>query len=142
MREIITFDKFLSVWIVLYSIGYILQIFPFNPLILLAISILFFIFALIIIIYNHNKNSNLLYFFLINFIFKIPIFAIVYYRNEPITEYDFIFTFYVIVVYIIYIEIMNDNIYCIYRDMISFIINKNKGRYPQIFYNLKNYKYI
>jgi hypothetical protein len=142
MREIITFDKFLSVWIVLYSIGYILQIFPFNPLILLAISILFFIFTLIIIIYNHNKNSNLLYFFFINFIFKIPLFAIVYYRTENITEFDILFTFYVILVYIIYIEIMNDNIYCIYNDMISFVIDKNKGRFPQIFYNLKKYIHI
>lgn len=139
MQDIITIDKFLSVWIILYSIGYILKIFPYNPLILLAISIAFFIIAVIIIIFYHNKNSNLLYFFIINFIFKIPLFAIVYLRNKNITDYDIIFTISVLIVYIIYIEIMMDDIICIYKDMISFIINKNEGRIPQILNNYKNY---
>jgi hypothetical protein len=134
MRDIITIDKFLSIWIVLYSIGYVLKIFPYNPLILLAMAIAFFIIASIIIIYYHNKNSNLLYFFIINFIFKIPLFALIYFQNKNITEYDIIFTFYIVIFYIIYIEIRGDDIFCIYKDLVLFIINENYGRIPQIFY--------
>lgn len=139
MRDIITIDKFLSLWIVLYSIGYVLRIFPYNPLILLAMAIAFFIIASIIIIYYHNKNSNLLYFFLINFIFKVPLFAIVYLQNKKITDYDIIFTFFIVIFYIIYIEIIGDDILCIYKDLILFIINENYGRIPQIFYNCKKF---
>jgi hypothetical protein len=134
MRDIITIDKFLSIWIVLYSIGYVLKIFPYNPLILLAMAIAFFIIASIIIIYYHNKNSNLLYFFIINFIFKIPLFALIYFQNKNITDYDIIFTFYIVIFYIIYIEIRGDDIFCIYKDLVLFIINENYGRIPQIFY--------
>jgi hypothetical protein len=135
MRGIITIDKFLSVWIVLYSIGYVLKIFPYNPLILLAMAIAFFIFASIIIIYYHNKNSNFLYFFIINFIFKIPLFTLIYFQNKNITDYDIIFTFYIVMFYIIYIEIRGDDIFCIYKDLVLFIINENYGRIPQIFYH-------
>jgi hypothetical protein len=135
MRDIITIDKFLSIWIVLYSIGYVLKIFPYNPLILLAMAIAFFIIASIIIIYYHNKNSNLLYFFIINFIFKIPLFALIYFQNKNITDYDIIFTFYIVMFYIIYIEIRGDDIFCIYKDLVLFIINENYGRIPQIFYH-------
>jgi len=135
MRDIITIDKFLSVWIVLYSIGYVLKIFPYNPLILLAMAIAFFIFASIIIIYYHNKNSNFLYFFIINFIFKIPLFTLIYFQNKNITDYDIIFTFYIVMFYIIYIEIRGDDIFCIYKDLVLFIINENYGRIPQIFYH-------
>jgi hypothetical protein len=135
MQNIITIDKFLSVWIVLYSIGYVLKIFPYNPLILLAMAIAFFIFASIIIIYYHNKNSNFLYFFIINFIFKIPLFTLIYFQNKNITDYDIIFTFYIVMFYIIYIEIRGDDIFCIYKDLVLFIINENYGRIPQIFYH-------
>jgi hypothetical protein len=135
MQDIITIDKFLSVWIVLYSIGYVLKIFPYNPLILLAMAIAFFIFASIIIIYYHNKNSNFLYFFIINFIFKIPLFTLIYFQNKNITDYDIIFTFYIVMFYIIYIEIRGDDIFCIYKDLVLFIINENYGRIPQIFYH-------
>jgi hypothetical protein len=134
MQDIITIDKFLSVWIVLYSIGYVLKIFPYNPLILLAMAIAFFICASIIIIYYHNKNSNFLYFFIINFIFKIPLFTLIYFQNKNITDYDIIFTFYIVMFYIIYIEIRGDDIFCIYKDLVLFIINENYGRIPQIFY--------
>ena len=59
----ITLDKFLSFWIVLYSFGYVLKIFPYNPIILLGVSIVVFVAAVIITLYYHNKNSNLFYYF-------------------------------------------------------------------------------
>jgi len=62
----ITLDKFLSFWIVLYSFGYALKIFPYNPIVLLGVSIIVFAVAVIIALYYHNKNSNLFYYFVIN----------------------------------------------------------------------------
>lgn len=134
MGDIIRLDKFLSFWIILYSIGYIFKIFPYNPIILLSIAIAFFIFAMIIILYYKNEKSLPLYFFIINFI-KLPIFAMIYYQNKKINSYDIIFTIYFIVFYIIYIELVSDNIFCIYYNLINYIINYNNGRtYSHLFY--------
>ena len=120
--DIIRLDKFLSFWIILYSIGYILKIFPYNPIILLSIAIVFFIFAMIIILYYKKGKIFPLYFFIINFI-KLPIFAMIYYQK--INSYDIIFTIYFIVFYIIYIELISDNIFCIYYNLIDYNINYN-----------------
>ena len=122
--DIIRLDKFLSFWIILYSIGYILKIFPYNPIILLSIAIVFFIFAMIIILYYKKGKIFPLYFFIINFI-KLPIFAMIYYQNKKINSYDIIFTIYFIVFYIIYIELISDNIFCIYYNLIDYNINYN-----------------
>lgn len=120
--DIIRLDKFLSFWIILYSIGYILKIFPYNPIILLSIAIVFFIFAMIIILYYKKGKTFPLYFFIINFI-KLPIFAMIYYQK--INSYDIIFTIYFIVFYIIYIELISDNIFCIYYNLIDYNVNYN-----------------
>jgi hypothetical protein len=80
----------------------------------------------------------MLYFFIINFIFKIPLFDIVYLQNKNITYYDIIFTFYIVIFYIIYIDIIGDDIFCIYKDLVLFIINENDGRIQHIFYHDKN----
>jgi hypothetical protein len=122
--DIIRLDKFLSFWIILYSIGYILKIFPYNPIILLSIAIVFFIFAMIIILYYKKGKIFPLYFFIINFI-KLPIFAMIYYQNKKINSYDIIFTIYFIVFYIIYIELISDNIFCIYYNLIDYNVNYN-----------------
>jgi len=71
--KIITVDKLLTSWIIIYSIGYIINIFPYNPILLLYISSLFFIITIIIIIYYYNENTKLLYFVIINVIIKIPL---------------------------------------------------------------------
>ena len=77
MKNNITLDKFLSFWIVLYSLGYVLKIFPYNPIILLTLAILVFVIKVFIVLYYYNKNSNLLYYFIINFFTKIPLFIII-----------------------------------------------------------------
>ena len=61
---------------------------------------------------------------IINFI-KLPIFAMIYYQNKKINSYDIIFTIYFIVFYIIYIELISDNIFCIYYNLIDYNVNYN-----------------
>ena len=99
MKNNITLDKFLSFWIVLYSLGYVLKIFPYNPIILLTLAILVFVIKVFIVLYYYNKNSNLLYYFIINFFTKIPLFIIIYCDNINLTHDDIIFTILMILVY-------------------------------------------
>ena len=60
MKNNITLDKFLSFWIVLYSLGYVLKIFPYNPIILLTLAILVFVIKVFIVLYYYNKKYNLM----------------------------------------------------------------------------------
>jgi len=138
MKGTITLDKFLSFWIVLYSFGYILKIFPYNPIVLLGISIIVFSVAVIIALYYHNKNSNLFYYFVINFLAKIPIFIIIYNNNPEMKHSDIIFSVLIVLIYILYIKAVDDDILCVYRDLFLFIINKEEGREGPLYKYYKN----
>jgi hypothetical protein len=139
MKAEITLDKFLSFWIILYSIGYVLKLFPYNPIILLGFAILVFVIKVIIVLYYYNKNSSLLYYFIINFFTKIPLFIIIYGEGAKLTNDDIIFTFLMVLVYIIYIKAIKEDILCIYRDFLYFIIDKEDGREGPLY---KYYKAI
>ncbi len=131
MNNIISPDRFLSIWIFIYTIAYLLGIVPYNPILLIGIAVTFFIFGLLITIYNLNEKSLLLYYFTINVIGKvIPFFIIV---NNKITNNDVIFTMYFILLYVIYMQIINDDIICVYIDYMLFIIDRDKGREGAIY---------
>ena len=126
MTNIIRVDKFFSIWIFIYTIAYIFKIVPYNPIILICIALTFFVITLFIVIYNLNENSLLYYYIIINTIAKIiPLFIII---NNKITNDDIIFTIYFILLYVIYMQIIKEDIICVYRDYIEFIIDKDKGR--------------
>ena len=126
MVEIIRADKFFSIWIFIYTIAYIFKITPYNPIILISIALTFFVFSLFIIIYYLNEKSLLFYYIMINTIAKIiPLFIII---NNKITNNDIIFTVYFILLYVIYMQIIKEDIICMYSNYIEFIIDKDKGR--------------
>lgn len=126
MTNIITPDKFISIWIFIYTIAYIFKITPYNPIILICFALTFFIITLLIIIYKLNEKSLLFYYIMINTIAKIiPLFIII---NNKITNNDIIFTVYFILLYVIYMQIIKEDIICMYSDYIEFIIDKDKGR--------------
>ena len=126
MTNIITPDKFISIWIFIYTIAYIFKITPYNPIILICFALTFFIITLLIIIYKLNEKSLLFYYIMINTIAKIiPLFIII---NNKITNNDIIFTVYFILLYVIYMQIIKEDIICMYSNYIEFIIDKDKGR--------------
>ena len=132
MNNFISPDRFLSVWIFIYTIAYLLKLVPYNPIILLSIAITFFVFSLFIIINNLNEKSILPYYLIIHFIVKIiPLYFVV---NNKITNNDMIFTIYFVLAYIAYMQIIKDDIICVYRDYVLFIIDSNKGRPDVIYY--------
>lgn len=131
MNNIISPDRFLSIWIFIYTITYLLGIVPYNPILLIGIAIIFFVCGLVITIYSLNDKSLLLYYFTINFIGKvIPFFIII---NNKLTNNDLVFTIYFILLYVIYMQIINDDIICVYRDYMQFIVDRDKGREGAIY---------
>ena len=125
-------DMFISIWIFIYTIAYLLKIAPYNPVILISIALIFFIASLFIIVKNLNERSLLIYYLIINFIGKvIPLFIII---NDKITNNDIIFTVYFILIYVIYMLIMKEDIICVYNEYIEFIIDKDKEREGAIYH--------
>jgi hypothetical protein len=132
MENVITPDRFLSIWIFFYSIAYLLKIVPYNPVILISIALTFFIFSLFIIIPRLNERSLLLYFVTINSLGKIlPLLLII---NNKITNSDIIFTVYFILIYVAYMLVVKDDIYCVYKDYIEFIIDRDRAREGAIYH--------
>jgi hypothetical protein len=133
-ERVITIDRFLSIWIFFYIIAYFLGIFPYNPIILISIALTFFIISLFIIIPRLNERSLLTYYITINTFGKIiPLLFII---NRKITIGDILFTFSFIIIYIIYMLIVNDDIVSVYRDYIEFIINRDKAREGAIYHEI------
>ena len=70
-ERVITVDRFLSIWIFLYTIAYFIGIVPYNPVILISIAASFFIFSLFYIVPRLNERSLFTYYITINTLGKI-----------------------------------------------------------------------
>lgn len=125
MVKYISYEKLLSFWIFLYSIGYINNIFKYNPIILLFIAYMFAIVSSIFIAYKYNKNTQLFYFIVVNTVVKLPFILLIW--DKKITKYDIIFTCLFILAYVIYMKIIDEDIINYYREIITHIINYKEG---------------
>jgi len=134
-KRIITIDKFLSIWVFFYTILYFLGIFPYNPVILISIALSFFVYTLYIIIPRLNERSLLSYYIMINTIGKII--PLVFLINRKITSYDIVFTLLFIIIYIVYMFIMNEDIVFVYTDYIEFIIDRDRASEGAIYHEFK-----
>ena len=123
---------FLSVWIVLYSYLYIAKIFPYNPIILLCIATGFYIINIGNIAYNYNENTLLVYYIIINSLLKLPPLLMVY--RDKINYNDIIFSVIFIIIYVIFMTLIDEDIMCIYKNYTDFIINKNNGIMGELYY--------
>jgi hypothetical protein len=123
MKKVLTIDKFLSIWIFIYTIAYFLKIVPYNPIILISIALIYFIGSLFIIIPRSNERSLLTYYITINVIGKAIPFILIF--NNKITYDDIVFTLYFILAYIIYMQLFEEDIICAYREYVEFIIDRD-----------------
>lgn len=131
-ERVITVDRFLSIWIFIYTILYFLGIVPYNPVILISIALIFFVFSLFIIIPRLNERSLLIYYITINTIGKIiPLFFII---NREITTSDIMFTLSFTLSYVAYMFILNEDIFSVYKDYIEFIIDRDRAREGAIYH--------
>jgi len=132
--RVITVDRFLSIWIFLYTIIYFLGIAPYNPVILISIALTFFVITLFIIVPRLNERSLLTYYITINTLGKIiPLLFII---NRKITTSDIVFTVSFILIYVAYMLIVKDDIVCVYTDYVEFIIDRDRAREGAIYHEI------
>jgi hypothetical protein len=133
-NRVITVDRFLSIWIFLYTIVYLIGIAPYNPVILISIALTFFIISLFIIVPRLNERSLLTYYITINTLGKIiPLLFII---NRKITTSDIGFTVSFILIYVAYMLIVKDDIVCVYTDYVEFIIDRDRAREGAIYHEI------
>ena len=133
-ERVITVDRFLSIWIFLYTLAYLSGIVPYNPVILISIALTFFVISLFVIVPRLNERSLLTYYVSINTLFKI--FPLLFIINRKITVSDIIFTVYFVLAYVVYMIIVKDDVVCIYTDYIEFIINRDRAREGAIYHEI------
>jgi len=139
--------NFLSLWIVIYSYVYILNIMPYNPLILLYIAIGFYVINIFNILskVDNYENSLILYYTIGNILLKAPPYLIIInMKKNNIAIEDIIFSIVFIIIYVIYMNALKIDIYELYKLYTDFIIDKNKGIQDEFYcYNSKiNYNYF
>ena len=54
------------------------------------------------------------------------------------THKDIIFSILITLIYILYIKVIDDDILCVYKDLLLFIINKEDGREGPLYKYYKN----
>ena len=133
-QRVITVDRFLSVWIFIYTIAYLLGIVSYNPVILISIALTYFTLSLFIIIPRLNERSLLTYYITINTLGKII--PLVFIINNKITNGDIIFTVFFVLTYVAYMLIVKDDIVCVYRDYVEFIIDRDRAREGAIYHEI------
>lgn len=133
-QRVITVDRFFSVWIFIYTIAYLLGIVSYNPVILISIALTYFTLSLFIIVPRLNERSLLTYYITINTLGKII--PLVFIINNKITNSDIIFTVFFILTYVAYMLIVKDDIVCVYRDYVEFIIDRDRAREGAIYHEI------
>jgi len=126
---------FISIWIVIYSYLYIFRIFPYNPVILLNIVIMITIINIINILNNYNENTLLYYFIITNTLLKLPPLLMIY--KDKIINSDIIFSVIFVMIYIIFMKIIDVDIITVYKNYNEFILNKNNGKMSEIYYYIE-----
>ena len=126
MQDIISSDRLLSVWIFMYFLVYFFKFAPFNPIILLYIAYTYGVLASFYIsFYTHNYHGLIL-FVLVNTTFKtIPIMLV---QHKTICLQDIMFTCFFVVTYVVYMQLIGDDIICLYKDLAMFYVDPMMGR--------------
>ena len=132
------FSYWLFIWFILYYYKYVKS----SPLLILIYAYILTLGSVLYLLENKISKYNLIKYLIINSSIKlIPILLIIKFPLI-ITKNDFSMTFYLLLIYILIMIILNKNPYIYYKNSInSYITNNNKTLlsylYDQIF-NIKN----
>ena len=126
MNGLISPDKLLSVWIIVYFILYKLKLVKYNPIILFYTALIFVIIGSFYILIYGKISKRFLMFVILNILIKVIPIIILY--KDKIQSRDISFTFIFLIVYILYLTIRNEDVINLYRDIIINIIDNKTGR--------------
>ena len=113
-------DLLLSNWIFVWFVLYSLYIIPCSPKLIILAGFGIIIFM---IIYLYKKNAsryNLLKFTILNILMKAVPLIILY--NVPITKNDFYFSITIFIIYMLWLDVNDTNIFEVYSKLMNYYI--------------------
>jgi hypothetical protein len=125
-----------SYWIFIWFLLYYFKFTKYNPLLTLIIGYIITIGELIYLISQKTNKYNLIKFTVINIIIKVIPILLIY--NHKITFKEFVINFYIFLIYIITMAIMNINPTDIYKKVLNTYI-QDDNKYQSVFSKFYDY---
>lgn len=125
-----------SYWIFIWFLLYYFKFTKYNPLLTLIVGYIITIGELIYLISQKTNKYNLIKFTVINIIIKVIPILLIY--NHKITFKEFVINFYIFLIYIITMAIMNINPTDIYRKVLNTYI-QDDNKYQSVFSKFYDY---
>jgi hypothetical protein len=125
-----------SYWIFIWFLLYYFKFTKYNPLLTLIVGYIITVGELIYLILQKTNKYNLIKFTVINIIIKVIPILLIY--NHKITFKEFVINFYIFLIYIITMAIMNINPTDIYRKVLNTYI-QDDNKYQSVFSKFYDY---
>lgn len=125
-----------SYWIFIWFLLYYFKFTKYNPLLTLIIGYIITVGELIYLISQKTNKYNLIKFTVINIIIKVIPILLIY--NHKITFKEFVINFYIFLIYIITMAIMNINPTDIYKKVLNTYI-QDDNKYQSVFSKFYDY---
>ena len=127
------FSNWIFVWFILFE----LNIIKYNPFIVILLGTILVLLSNVYLIYIQTSLYNIIKLFIINFIFKfIPLFIMIYYKQNTISYHDILFTIILCNMYLIVLYMLNTNVYAIYfRLSDNLMFDKHNGSFLSKIYD-------
>lgn len=125
-----------SYWIFIWFLLYYFKFTKYNPLLTLIVGYIITVGELIYLISQKTNKYNLIKFTIINVIIKVIPILLIY--NHKITFKEFVVNFYIFLIYIITMAIMNINPANIYRKVLNTYI-QDDNKYQSVFSKFYDY---
>jgi hypothetical protein len=125
-----------SYWIFIWFLLYYFKFTKYNPLLTLIVGYIITVGELIYLISQKTNKYNLIKFTVINIIIKVIPILLIY--NHKITFKEFVVNFYIFLIYIITMAIMNINPANIYRKVLNTYI-QDDNKYQSVFSKFYDY---
>lgn len=130
------FSYWIFVWFLLYYFGIVKN----NPLFILIVGYILTLGELIYMIFHKISRYNFIKYFIINVIIKLIPILLIFKIPLEIKIEDIYISFYLILVYIFIMSLMNKNPYIYYKMMIHTYL-KDDNQYKSIFSKIYDYIY-
>jgi len=121
----IRLDYVFSYWILLWFILYLLKLVPYNPKIIIILSIIEILFTLIYLIVKNASIRKITKFLVINIIIKFIPLLLIY--KDPIEKKDIYATVILVLIYLIWMYINNVNVIKVYQKLINSYLENNSS---------------
>jgi len=133
-------DLLFSNWVFIWFILYLCKIIPYSPKLIILIGFLVVIGILFYLFNNNASKYNILKFITLNLFMKAIPLIILY--NDLIIYDDFIFSTFIFIIYLLWLEINDNSFFKIYSKLIDNYINNRTNTFISNLYDNMYHKVL